>query len=256
ATGGAGQQSDRRSRLVEIEDNVDFELGKKHRLRTGVLLEGAWYDSDELRNGNGTWTFGSLEQYLLGQAATYTRRVGGTQVSYSQYQGAWYIQDDYTPFKSLALSVGLRHEVQSHLDDVWNLAPRFGFTWTPGRFTVRGGYGIFYDWFDSGTYEQTLRMNGLTQQEIVIRNPVYPDLTGGITGEVLPPSRYQTSPGLEMPYVHQASVGVERTFFDGLRVMTMYTMTRGRNQLRARNVNAPVLTDAGFVRPDPSLGNV
>ncbi len=256
ATGGAGQQSDRQSRLIEIEDNIDFELGKKHRMRAGVLLEGAWYDSDELRNGNGTWTFGSLEQYRLGQAATYTRRVGNTLVDYSQYQAGWYVQDDYTPVKSLALSVGLRHEVQSHLDDTWNLAPRIGFTWTPGKFTLRGGYGIFYDWYESGTYEQTLRVNGLTQQEIVIRNPIYPDPSGGTAGEALPPSRYQTSPGLEMPYVHQASLGVERTFFEALRVMTMYTMTRGRNQLRARNVNAPVLTEAGFVRPDPSLGNV
>ena len=256
ATGGAGQLSDRRSRLVEIEDNVDFEVGKQHRMRAGVLLEGVWYESDELRNGNGTWTFGSLDQYLLGQATTYTRRVGGTRVTYSQYQAGWYVQDDYTPFKSLALSVGLRHELQSHLNDTWNLAPRFGFTWTPGTFTVRGGYGLFHDWYESGTYEQTLRVNGLTQQEIVIRNPRYPDPTVGLAGEALPPGRYQASPDLEMPYLHQASVGVERTFFDALRVMTMYTMTRGRNQLRARNVNAPVQVGGVFVRPDPSLGNV
>ena len=61
SSGGAGQQSNRRGRLLEIEDNIDFQIGKKHRMRTGFLLEGMWYRSDELRNGNGTWTFGGLD---------------------------------------------------------------------------------------------------------------------------------------------------------------------------------------------------
>ena len=190
SSGGAGQQNDRRGRLLEIEDNIDFQIGRKHRMRTGFLLEGMWYRSDELRNGNGTWTFGSLTQYEFGLAATYTQRVGTTLVDYSQYQGGIYVQDDYTPSKKLSLSFGLRYEVQSHLDDRTNLAPRVGFTWTPGKYTVRGGYGIFNDWYDSSTYEQTLRVNGVTQQDLVVQNPLYPDTTGGALANPLPPSKY------------------------------------------------------------------
>jgi Carboxypeptidase regulatory-like domain len=256
ATGGAGQVGDRRGRVLEIEDNIDFQIGKKHRLRAGFLLEGMWYRSDELRNGNGTWTFGSLNQYNLGLAATYTQRTGSTLVNYSQYQGAWYVQDDYTPFKALSVSLGLRHELQSHLDDRWNFAPRVGFTWTPGKYTVRGGYGIFNDWYDANTYEQTLRVNGVTQQEIVVQNPLYPDVTGGSFGTALPPSKYLAAFGLQMPYLHQASIGVERTLFETLRLMTSYTMMRGRNTLRAANINAPVFDGFDWIRPDPSLGNV
>ena len=55
--------------------------------------------------------------------------------------------------------------MQSHLDDQNNLVPRLGVTWTPGKYTVRGGYGIFYDWYESNYYEQMLRVNGVTQQE-------------------------------------------------------------------------------------------
>jgi hypothetical protein len=256
STGGAGQFSDRRGRVLEIEDNIDFQIGKKHRMRAGFLLEGMWYRSDELRNGNGTWTFGSLEQYTLGIATTYTQRTGSTLVNYSQYQGGWYVQDDYTPFKTLSVSFGLRHEVQSHLDDRWNVAPRLGFTWTPGKYTIRGGYGIFNDWYESSTYEQTLRVNGLTQQETVIQNPRYPDVTGGTFGTALPPSKYLAAFGLQMPYLHQASIGVERNFFETLRVMTSYTMMRGRNTLRATNINAPVFDGFDWVRPDPTLGNI
>ena len=256
ADGGAGQQGDRRGRLLEIEDNVDFQIGRQHKLRTGVLVESMWYRSDELRNGNGTWTFGSLAQYDQGLAATYTQRVGSTLVDYSQHQGALYVQDDYTPHKALSISMGLRYEVQSHLDDRWNLAPRVGFTWTPGKYTVRGGYGLFNDWYESSLYEQTLRLNGVTQQEIVVLNPTYPDASGGLFGTPLPPSRYQAAAGLQMPYLHQASIGVERTLFETLRVMTTYMMMRGRDQFRAANLNAPVLGGPGPARPDPSLGNV
>ena len=256
ATGGAGQQSNRRGRLLEIEDNIDFQIGKKHRIRTGFLLEGMWYRSDELRNGNGTWTFGGLEQYELGLATTYEQRVGSTLVEYSQYQAGWYVQDDYTLSKKLALSFGVRHELQSHLDDKWNFAPRVGVTWTPGKYTVRGGYGIFNDWYESSIYEQTLRVNGVTQQDMVVQNPFYPDTTGGAFANPLPPSKYQAALGLQMPYLQQASIGVERTLIETLRLMASYTMMRGGNQFRAVNVNAPITGGIEPVRPDPTLGNV
>jgi hypothetical protein len=253
--GGAGQFTDRRGRLLEIEDNIDFEIGKKHRMRVGMLLEGMWYRSDELRNGNGTWTFGGLEQYELGLATTYTRREGSTLVNYDQFQGALYVQDDYTPSKKLSLSFGVRYEAQSHLDDKWNFAPRVGFTWTPGKYTMRGGYGIFNDWYSSSVYEQTLRVNGITQQDIVVQNPVYPDPTGGALANPLPPSKY-LSALYDMPYLHQASFSVERNFFENLRLMTSYTMMRGRDTIRARNLNAPITGGLDPVRPDPTMGNI
>ena len=56
----------------------------------------------------------------------------------------------------------------------------------------------------------------------------------------LPPSKYQAALGLQMPYLHQASIGVERTLIETLRLMASYTMMRGRDQFRAVNVNAPI----------------
>ena len=55
-----------------------------------------------------------------------------------------------------------------------------------------------------------------------------------------------------MPYVHQASIGIERTFIETLRIQATYLMQRGRDQFRSVNVNAPL----DGVRPDDSLGNV
>ena len=56
---------------------------------------------------------------------------------------------------------------------------------------MRAGGGIFYDWLDSETFEQTLRVDGLRQLDLVIRNPGYPDpFAGGVSQEILPASRY------------------------------------------------------------------
>ena len=104
------------------------------------------------------------------------------------------MQDDWRARKNLTLSAGVRQELQTHLGDRWNLAPRAGFTWSPfahGRTTVRGGGGIFYDWLDADTFEQTLRVDGVRQQDLVVRNPGYPNpLAGGADQQMLPASTY------------------------------------------------------------------
>jgi hypothetical protein len=49
--------------------------------------------------------------------------------------------------------------------------PRLGFSWAPfgsQRSAVRGGYGLFYDWYDSNLYSQTLRVDGTTVKDIRI----------------------------------------------------------------------------------------
>ena len=252
STGGAGQNTNRRGKTIEIADNLDWSLGKKHAFRAGLLGEADRYNSADLSNFNGTFTFGGLERYTLGLPTTYTQRIGSADLRYTYAQFGLYIQDTWTPSKHLTFSMGLREELQSRLSDRVNLAPRLGFTWAVGKYTVRGGYGIFNDWYESNYYEQVLRVNGVTQTDLVIRFPGYPDPTGGQIAQPLPPSTIVEAPNLKMPFDHQASIGIERTFFQGLRVQTTYLMQRGRNQFRAVNVNAPI----DGVRPDPAFGNV
>ena len=89
----------------------------------------------------------------------------------------------------------MRYEVQTHVDDYNDVGPRFGVTWAPfksGKTTLRASTGIFYDWLDSGTYEQTLRVDGFRQQELNIINPSYPD--PGNVGMVPPINKYLLDP--------------------------------------------------------------
>jgi hypothetical protein len=248
--GGAGQAGVRSGRQFTVAQNFDFPI-KKHALRFGVEINGGHWDSTQQTNANGTFTFSSLEDFAANRPRTYTRRVGDPDVSYSQYDAGWFIQDDFRVSKNLNLSLGLRQEVQTNIDDKWNLAPRAAFVYSAGRGTIRGGYGIFYDWLESNVYEQTVRVDGTHQIDETIINPSYPDL-GQAAGIVLPASRIQLGPNLTQPTIHQASVGYERPLKTFGQFRTDYMMTRATDTLRSINVNAPL----NGVRPIETAGNI
>lgn len=249
--GGAGQAGDRNAREIEVAQNFDFTIGRKHSLRAGLLFESGWWDSTQVSNANGTYTFTSVEAYNAGRPATYTIRVGDPLVSYSQTKAGWYIQDDFRPSKTLQFSLGLRQEIQTQVSARWNLAPRAAFTWNATRkTTIRGGYGIFYDWYESNLYEQTIRVDGTHQVDVVVQNPGFPVVEGG-SGTRLPASLVRAA-SLGQPIIHQASFGLERPLTSWMDFRSDYMRTRGVDTLRSVNVNAPI----NGVRPNVLAGNI
>ncbi len=109
--GGAQIASSRREREIELADNLDLPF-KKHGVRLGFQLEASTYNSNELRNQNGSFVFSSLDAFRAGQPTTYTRRSGAGKVEFDQVQFGWYAQDDWRLHKSFTLSFGARHEIQ------------------------------------------------------------------------------------------------------------------------------------------------
>jgi hypothetical protein len=254
--GGAQQEGGRRGTEVEWATTIDWARGK-HSLRAGALVEGGRYRSNSRTNYLGTFTFATLADFEAGRPASYTRRDGDPLVRYSHWQAGVFIQDDWRARKNLTLSAGLRQEIQAHLGDRWNLAPRAGLTWSPfssGRTTVRAGGGIFYDWLDAETFEQTRRVDGVRQQDLVIRNPGYPDpFAGGADQQILPSSRYVLSDDLVMPKRVMVNVGLSQQLSAIAGVNLSVSHTEGADRFRGRNINAP---RADGARPDPAFGSV
>ncbi len=249
-SGGAGQSGTRVTRQFQVEQNLDFALGRRHTLRGGVSLESGWWDSTNRSNSNGAYIFSSLADYNAGKPSTYTRRIGDPAVAYSMLKAGWYLQDDIRLTKSFSIGVGVRQEGQTAVDDKWNVAPRAAFTWNVDKTTVvRGGYGLFYDWYDSNLYEQTLRVDGTHQVDLVVTNPGFPGVEGG--GISLPPSVIRSA-SLTQPLVQQASAGFERPLTPWMGLKVDYMWTRASDALRSINVNAP----GNGVRPNPLVGNV
>ena len=254
-SGGAQLAGGRESTEIEYATDVDYAR-RGHALRMGALVEGGVHRSDSRSNYLGTFTFPSLADYNAGRPATYSRRSGDALVNYSQWQAGLYLQDDWRVRKNLTLSAGARQEFQTNLSDRWNLAPRGGATWSPfrnGKTTVRAGGGLFYEWLDADTFEQTLRVDGTRQQDLVIVNPGYPDpFSGGVSQQILPPSRYLLGANLVMPKRAIGLVAVTQQLSPTVGLNLSYSRTKAWDRFRGRNVNAPL----DGVRPNPALGNI
>jgi hypothetical protein len=174
--GGAQRAGGTHSRNFTLQSDLDYVRGM-HSLRGGVQLDSGHYRSNATSNYLGTYTFESLAAYEAGLPRTYTRRLGDPTIDYWTVQAGLYLQDDIRVRKNLTLSPGVRFEAQAHLADYQNIGPRFGITWAPfkaGKTSLRASAGVFYDFLSSGTYEQTLRVDGFHQQELDIVNPGYP----------------------------------------------------------------------------------
>lgn len=251
-SGGAQQSGGSNATEFEAATDLDYVRGK-HSMRTGVLLEGGRYRSDQMSNYLGTFTFSSNTAYLEGLPALYTRRIGDPNVRYSNVQAGLYVQDDYRIVKSVMLSYGLRYEAQSIIADQNNFSPRATVTWSPlksGRTTFRAGWGWFSDWVGTGVYQQTLQLDGIRQREWNIEDPGYPD--PGFSGTTPPTNRCLFGGDMVLPQSMAVNAGVDQQLVGQLRVMATYTYRRGSNLLRGRNLNAPV---AGL-RPDPAFANI
>ncbi|MGH9309602.1 MAG: carboxypeptidase regulatory-like domain-containing protein [Vicinamibacterales bacterium] len=253
-TGGAQQAGGRQGTEFEWATNVDWAHGR-HAVRIGGMVEGGSYRSESQSNYLGTYTFASLADYVGGRPSIFTQRTGDPLVEYAHWQAGVFVQDDWRARKNLTLSAGLRQEFQAHAGDALNLAPRAGLTWSPfknGKTTVRAGGGIFYEWLEAEVYEQTLRVDGIRQQDLVVRDPGYPNPFDGAAAEVLPASKYLLASSLVLPTRTMANIGIAHRLTPTMGVNATFTHMRGSNRLRGRNVNAPL----EGVRPDPLLGNV
>ncbi len=277
--GGAGITRRGLTQTFEVADNFDFTPRKNHRVRVGFLGEGGLYQTFDQTNSNGRTTYANIDDYLIDLKLQTTQRLGTYESSFTQYQLGFYVQDDIRVNNRLSVGVGLRNEMQSRIDDKWNLMPRIGFTLNPFRnqTSIRGGYGIYYDWYDSGLYDQTLRLNGSNQQDFTILyqyqgtrdelgnfiptldangKAILLNTIGGPSGGRGPSNRTVASRNLELPYVHQASLGVQHELAPNLSLQVTYQRLIGRNQLRGIDINYGQLVFDGAnlvrLRPDPT----
>ena len=251
-SGGQQIAGGRHTRRVNLASDLDYVRGI-HSLRAGIVLDGAWYRSDDSSNYLGTYTFESNDDFLAGRARSYTRRIGDPNIRYGNLQSGIYLQDDIRVRRGLTFSPGIRYELQTHVHQYGNLGPRFGVTWAPfkdGKTTLRTSWGIFYDWLGIGTYEQTLRVDGSRQRELNIVNPSYPD--PGDTGIVPPTNVYLLGDDIRMARTNRMSLGIDRAFTPRIRASVSYAYMRGTGLLRGNNLNAPI----NGVRPDPFFGNI
>jgi hypothetical protein len=253
SAGGAQVDGSRMSTDWELADDLDIARGR-HALRTGLLLQGGRYETSEWRNAIGTFTFASLEAYARAEPIVFTRTAGDPRAGVRQVQAGAYLQDDFRASRTLTLSGGVRVEQQSHVAGP-NVGPRGGFAWSPfesGRTTIRGGGGVFFDWFEAQDYLRAIQSDGTRQRVETVVSPGFPAV-GSDEPVWLSNGRTLIADGLRQPRLTEMSVAVDHALAAAVRLGVTWIHRRGSRLLRGVDVNAP---DAAGVRPDPFAGPI
>ena len=256
-SGGAQRSGGRRDQEIEIAQTVDLISHKLHKVRFGFETELGWTRTDRFDNYAGTFTFASLEDYAAGRPRQYTQRIGNPLVTYDRQEFSWFAYDELYLREGLRLGFGVRHDLQSLVNDYDNIAPRASVSWTPTgheKTTVTAGVGFFNEWYQPWVYEQTLQLDGTRQRDLIVADPSYPDPFAGGGEAVMPPPSVVRAldDDLAMTFSRRASVGLEHRFSQRLRVqLNAYAQTTD-DRLRGFNANAPV---DGLV-PDPDFERI
>lgn len=254
SAGGGSARNDRSITSFTLNEDLRVSVGT-HGWAVGLQVSAERSREHNLTNANGTFVFPSLAAFEAGTPTQYSKLVGNTVVRFEQYQFAGYLQDEFRARQNLSLSVGVRWEAQTHVRSLSNFAPRFGFAWSPFRqatTSLRGGFGLFFQWIPADVYGQTVRFDGLNQDTLVILNPGFPDPLRGGTAVTLPPTLFLHDSSLRLAYLMRGSVAVHQQV-RSLKVTSEVRWQRGVHLPWLNNLNQPI---PGVGRPDPLAGNL
>ncbi len=225
----SGSPTRRVNRMYQVVNNLSHQAGA-HALRVGVDF---LYNDDVItypRAVRGSYTFASLTNFLNGiyNNAGFTQTFGVSQVSQTNPNVGFYVQDEWKVGSALTFNLGLRYDLQrleTIATDTNNLSPRFGVAWSPSaarRTIVRAGGGLFYDRVPLRALANALLSAGNTTdvtrlQQIAVSlsptqsgAPVFPGILDAVIPAVTLPNLTTMDRELENAYSRQASVEVEQ----------------------------------------------
>lgn len=134
----------------------------------------------------------ALQSFNLGLPEFYQQGFGDPNWSGWSKRYNLFLQEAWRVLPRLTLNLGVRYELEANSEPVGtdpnNLAPRFGFAWTPtasARTVVRGGYGLFYSQINLqvANVADTLAGKQIAQTFISLRG--IPGLNNPRTGQPL-----------------------------------------------------------------------
>ncbi len=263
-------------------ETMSYVTGR-HQLRFGAQI---------IRNQNNkelafqrTVTYQLLEDFARNSAfsiGTLGQPRAGMRGTYWHY----FIQDDIQVTRNFTLNIGLRYQydtspTESHgrvanfnfatgaLDPIgttliwapkYNLAPRFGFAWTPfpsKNTVIRAGYGIFYSNLNSAFAQNV--PNNISQQSFSLTRQQDPNLKGfpfpdipsfsGVSNFTALPREFNTA------YTQQWNFNIQQGIGTSSMVQVAYIGNRGLHlDGPSRNMNR--LLPGTSVRPYPAYGNI
>lgn len=215
-----------------------------------------------------------IQALQLGLPAAYIQGYGNSASSYGYSDLSLFAQDDWRITRDVTARLGVRAQTQRWPDMTyttpgvtgtygfpkdWNLAPRLAVAWDPmgdKRTSVHASYGIYYDNLLTAIAGIGDIVDGTATglRTLVARFPgtlpawnapghKLPEAAAG----AFPSLVIAVDPGLQSPYAHHVSAGVDRELAGQLGVAVNLVVARGFNQLGTIDYN-PVVPSLGTGR--------
>ena len=217
----------------------------------------------------------------LGIPGRYVQGYGNSDAPYAYNDLSLFAQDDWRISSRLTAKLGVRYQVQMWPDITYkvtgyspqytfpgdgnNIAPRLGLVWDPvgdRRTTVRAAYGLYYDNLITGVAGITKGINGTDRVRTFVASVPTTVAAWNAPGRRLPepPGAYPSlvisiDPGLETPYAHHVTTGVERELPGRISLSTDFMYVRGFKQLSTLDYN-PLVPSLGPNRRPADLNGV
>ncbi|HEY7289084.1 MAG TPA: carboxypeptidase regulatory-like domain-containing protein [Vicinamibacterales bacterium] len=252
--GGAQNDSVRTEHHFTLVDALTWSKGTQ-TLKFGINIpDWSWRGYNDRTNTGGTFFFSSLATYSLGRPYSFVLQSGDGDTNFLEKVLGVFVREELRVRPNLTLDFGLRYDWQNYFHDDDNFAPRASFAYSAdaqGKTVIRGGAGVFYDRTGPGPIQDLLKYDGSHLMKYVITDPGFPNpIPPGETLGAQPASLVRLAPNVTIPYLLDYGVGVERQLRPRTTLALNVHGSRGYDQFRSRDVNAPPPPDY-LTRPDP-----
>ena len=257
-TGGGAQADYRRTEgHFDGTDLVTWSTSK-HDLKFGIdVPDISRRGFDDYRFLGGAYSFATLADYVNSNPYSYTVQQGQGHVTFLEKTVAGFFEDTIRLRANLSLAAGVRYYWQNYFHDIaTNFAPRLSLAYAPGKSSgtvFRTGAGIFYDRSGPRPISDLIHFDGQHLVKFIDPQPTYPESAARLA--LLPPGFTRLDPQARIPYLVQYSAGVERQVTARSTFAANYIGTRGIDQFRSVDANAPIAPNFN-VRPDPRYGQM
>jgi hypothetical protein len=225
----------------------------------------------------------AVQALALGLPAAYVQGYGNPDIKPTYHAISTFVQDDWR-MSNVTLKLGLRYQKQfwpatqysvpapganrlSYTfpdDNNNNIAPRLALAWDPGgnrRTSVHAAYGIFYDNHITALSGVTDIVDGSQGVRTLVLQFPSSIAAWRAPGRRLPePATAYPSliinidPGLETPFAHHVSGGVDRAIGEDVSVAANVVYFRGKNQVGTIDYNPIVVSLGAGRRPNDING--
>ena len=240
----------RRENHYELSDVASTAKGR-HLISVGGDVD--WiHEKVSAYDGFGAvYIFPTLDSFLKGQPDQYRQAFGNPNTNFATPKYSGFVQDHWTLTKRFTIDAGIRYDFE-HLpaqfrEDTNDFAPRIGLAYSPSpNWTLRAGFGIFFDRYLLAAVSRAIQKNGLQAFEQVAYGQeaiqIFQSELGGSSVAPIPsihPSSFTAEPNLQTSRSAIASAGVERLLTNNMTASATFLFARGLRLSRTRNVNLP-----------------